>query len=131
MDAESRTQLDSHGNSRSGSFRESVADALRFWERGRVLYNLILVVFGILWLVATWPHFRSVLTLIHMLQITLLALLANACYCAGYIADILLQRTSSGEFRARLRWGVWIMGMVIAIVLANYWIADEIYPFVR
>jgi hypothetical protein len=26
------------------------------------------------------------------------------------------------------RWGLWILGTLFAFVLANYWIADEIYP---
>ena len=29
------------------------------------------------------------------------------------------------------RWGLWLMGALVAIVVTNYWIADEIYPFVR
>jgi hypothetical protein len=28
-------------------------------------------------------------------------------------------------------WILWLMGMLFAIVFENYWIADEIYPFVR
>jgi hypothetical protein len=31
----------------------------------------------------------------------------------------------------RRRLALWLAGMVFAIVFANYWIADEIYPFVN
>ena len=31
----------------------------------------------------------------------------------------------------RIRWVVWVAGMLFAILLANYWIADEIYPDVN
>ncbi len=30
----------------------------------------------------------------------------------------------------RRRWGVWLAGTVFALLPANCWIADEIYPYV-
>lgn len=62
---------------------------------------------------------------------SVLALLANVCYCAAYLVDIPTQYSSVGAIWRRRRWGLWLMGMLFAIVLENYWIADEIYPFVR
>jgi len=58
-----------------------------------------------------------------------LALLANLCYCAGYLAEILIQNSTSSWNRQR--WAVWVVGTLLAILFENYWIADEIYPFVR
>jgi len=77
---------------------------------------------------ATWPHFRSALTLTSLFLMSILALLANACYSAAYFVDIPLQSSSAGAIRKRFRWGLWILGTLFAFVLANYWIADEIYP---
>jgi Ni/Fe-hydrogenase subunit HybB-like protein len=57
---------------------------------------------------------------------SILALLANACYSAAYFVDIPFHLSSS-TIRNRLRWGLWIAGTIFAVVLANYWIADEIY----
>lgn len=131
MESNDRMHSASLGDLPSGSFRDSVADAIRFWEPARVLYNLILIGIALLWLVATWPHFRGALTLLHVFQIAVLALIANACYCTAYLVDFGLQRTFSGDLRKRWRWGLWILGTLLAIVLTNYWIADEIYPFVR
>jgi hypothetical protein len=31
----------------------------------------------------------------------------------------------------RRRWVLWLAGVIFAIVLTNYWIVDEIYPYVR
>jgi len=31
----------------------------------------------------------------------------------------------------RRRWILWLMGMMFAVLFENYWIADEIYPFVK
>lgn len=116
------------GHSPSGSFRGHLADAARFWEPRRLVYNFILAVVTVLWIVATWPHFRPALTLISLFPLSVLALLANACYSAAYFLDIPMQDSSLGTSRNRFRWGLWLLGTLFSIVLASYWIADEIYP---
>lgn len=123
----------SHGFGRSlfGPFRGLFADAIRFWEPRRLVYNFVLMAVVIVWLVATWPHFRVALTLSSLLLLAILALIANVCYCAAYLVDIPMQRSFPNIVSRRLRWGLWSLGTLFAIVLANYWIADEIYPFVQ
>ncbi len=103
--------------------------AIRFWEPLRLVYNSVLAGVVFLWLVATWPHFRAAMTLHSLLLLAVLALLANVFYCAAYLVDIPLQYVSL--ISERRRWGLWALGMLCAFVAANYWIADEIYPFVR
>jgi hypothetical protein len=80
------------------------------------------------WIAGTWPHFRPALTLSTLPPMAVLALLANVCYCAAYLVDIPIQRSSFGAVWKRRRWGLWLMGTLFAIVLASYWIVDEIYP---
>jgi hypothetical protein len=119
------------GKSSFGSFRSTFSEAIRFWEPRRVIYNAVLSAVVAAWLVMTWPHFRAALNLSSLLLMSILGLLANACYCAAYLVDIPMQRSFAGEAWKRRRWGLWLAGMLFAIVLANYWIVDEIYPFVR
>jgi hypothetical protein len=105
-------------------------DALHFWEPRRLLYNLVLAAVVVTWIVATWPHFRPVFTLFDLLRLTILGLIANALYCSAYFLDLPLQHSSFGpQWRSR-RWALWLVGMLLAFLLTNYWIADEIYPFV-
>src|SRR5712664_4584535 len=125
------TQPQRFGKSPSGPFRGFLTDAVRFWEPRRVVYNLILAVVVVVWLVASWPHFRPAFTLQSLLLLSILALLANACYCAAYLVDLPMQSLSVGDALRRLRWVLWVIGTLFAIVFENYWIADEIYPFVR
>jgi len=115
----------------AGSFKELLADAIRFWERARVLYNLILVGILAVWLIATWPHFRPAMHWFHLLQLIALGLIANALYCAAYIVDIPMQSSSIAADWRRWRWALFTLGTVLALLLTNYWIADEIYPFVN
>jgi hypothetical protein len=125
------THSQGFGKSPSGRFRAFLSDAIRFWEPRRLVYNLILAVVVVVWLVASWPHFRPVFTLHSLLLLSILALLANVCYCAAYLLDIPMQSLSVGTALRRQRWALWVIGTLFAIVFENYWIADEIYPFVR
>ena len=107
-----------------------VADALAYWERRRLVYNLLLFGVVITWVVATWPHFRPAFTWSSLFVFVVLALLANVCYCAVYLADIPMQNSSLRESWRRWRWSLWLFGTLLAILFANYWIADEIYSYV-
>jgi hypothetical protein len=131
METAHPTQSQGFGKSPSGPFRRPFADAVRFWEPRRLVYNFVLAAVALVWLVATWPHFRPALNLPSLLPLAVLALLANVCYCAAYLVDIPMQFSSLSTVWRRRRWGLWLVGMLLAIVFANYWIADEIYPFVR
>jgi len=39
-------------------FKQSVANALRYWETRRVLYNAVLTAVAAGWVILTWPHFE-------------------------------------------------------------------------
>jgi len=109
-------------------FRAHLADALRFWEHRRIFYNLALSLVAVAWLGLTWPHFRPALTLTSLFLFFILALLANACYCAAYLVDLPLQHSAFAAIWRRRRWVLLLAGTLFAILLENYWIADEIYP---
>lgn len=111
--------------------RETVRQAIRYWEPRRLIYNLVLAAVVAVWLVATWPHFRNAATLESLGRVTVLALAANVCYCAAYFVDILMQRCSFDVNWRRWRWALWLLGTILAIALENYWIVDEIYPSVH
>jgi len=110
------------------SFRALLTDSIRFWELRRIFYNLALSAVVVAWLVVTWPHFRPALTLTSLFLFLILALLANACYCAVYLVDIPLQHSALAAVWRRRRWLLFLAGTLFAILLENYWIGDEIYP---
>jgi type II secretory pathway component PulL len=60
-----------------------------------------------------------------------LGLIANVCYSVAYLIDLALQTASIRSVWRRWRWVLWLAGLILAIVLTNYWIADEIYPYVN
>ncbi len=131
METSTPTQSQGLGTSPSGPFGEFLVDAIRYWEPRRIVYNLVLAAVVLGWVVLTWPHFRPAMTLSSLLLLTILALLANVCCCAAYLVDIPIQHSSLSIAWKRRRWGLWLLGTLFAILLANYWIVDEIYPFVH
>jgi hypothetical protein len=104
-------------------------EAARFWERGRILYNAILTFIVLLWLAKTWPHFRPSLTLGSFEAFVVLGLLANLCYSAAYLTEFFIQLLAPGVARRRARISLFVLGTLFALVLENYWISDEIYPY--
>ena len=102
--------------------------AAHFWERGRIVYNLVLTAVALFWVWHTWPHFRPVFNFRDLAALSVLALLANACYCAAYAVDLPLQYSSFATRWPRWRAGLWVAGTLFAAVFESYWILDEIYP---
>jgi hypothetical protein len=111
--------------------REIMTDAIRYWEPRRIIYNLLLIAIVVAWIAWSWPHFRPALNFKSLLAIIVLAALANLCYCAAHVADLAMQYSHFRNLWARWRWGLWCGSTLFAALLANYWIADEIFPYVR
>ena len=117
-------------NSRGIALGKELAQAARFWEPLRIAYNVALAGVVGAWVMATWPHFRLAMKLTTLVPMVFLALLANVCYSAAYLVELPLQQTPRTWMR-HCRWAVWTAGTLFAIALANYWIADEIFPDVH
>ncbi|MDE3170913.1 MAG: hypothetical protein KGL75_12285 [Acidobacteriota bacterium] len=119
------------GESPQNAFPEIVSNAIRYWERRRIAYNAILAAIVVAWVAASWPHFLPTFKWESLVLLAILAVWANICYCAAYVADVPMQFSVFRKGWLRWRWGLWTFGMLFAVLLANYWIADEIFPYVR
>ena len=113
------------------SFRELLFASARYWEPRRILYNLILFTVCVLWFTLSWPHFRRALHLEYLFPMVFLAIMANICYSAVYIVDIPLLSSYWRSSWLSRRWILFLAGTLFALLLENYWIADEIYPDVH
>lgn len=102
--------------------------AVRFWERGRIFYNAALLVMVVSWLVFTWPHFQPSLNLRDGGRLLLAALIANVLYSAVYGIDFIMVSVAGVAWRRR-RWILLVAGTLLAVLIACYWIADNVYPY--
>jgi hypothetical protein len=112
-------------------FRELLRASARFWELWRILYNFILFAVCVIWFAASWPHFRPALHLTNLVPMIFLAVVANLCYSAAYLVDLPLSSSVVRSSWLSYRRTLWFAGMFLALLFENYWIADEIYPYVR
>lgn len=131
MNRPDSSPLPEAGERQSGQLREILTDAIRYWEPRRIVYNFLLAAVVIIWIATTWPHFRPAFTWSALVALVVLAMLANLCYCAAYIVDLPVQLSSFRNLWRRWRWSLWLTGVLFAILLTNYWIADEIYSYLR
>jgi hypothetical protein len=96
--------------------REHVTDALRFWELGRIPFNLVLaaIVAGTIW--ASGVGWYAVVWMAPALFV--LAALANLLYCAAYPVDLFVQASAYRESWRGMRWLLWALGTALASVFA-------------
>src|SRR2546428_672178 len=97
-----------------------VADALRYWELRRLVYNFVLGVVVVAHLASAWPASMSFLKVENLLGLFILAVLANVAYCAAYVADLFVQLSGLRAAWLRWRWLLLALGTAFAAVLTHF-----------
>ena len=100
--------------------RELLTDALRFWEWRRLFYNLALAAVVLLDFARMFPASGRALGVHAVLMLFVLAVLANAAYCAAYLVELLVQHSDFREPWRRWRFALWLLGTAFAAVLAHF-----------
>ena len=101
-----------------------VADALRYWEPRRLLYNLVLGLVVLGHVVAGWPATRAALTVNMLLGLFVLAVLANISYCAVYVVDLFVQFSGLRDAWAKGRIALLLVGTAFGAVIAHFWASN-------
>ncbi|HJU09079.1 MAG TPA: hypothetical protein VJ727_11440 [Rhodanobacteraceae bacterium] len=110
------------------SFHDVLSDAIAYWEPRRLIYNAALAAVVVAFAVIFWTQIRVHLGFEPILVLVVLAVLANICYCAAYVADVPMQLSAFRQRWRHWRWALWLFGMSFGVALAWYWTADEILP---
>lgn len=104
-----------------GAMLEEIAtDAIRYWEPRRLIYNAVLALVVIGYFVAAWPASQAAITLDHVLMLFVMAVFANLCYCAAYVADIFAQFSDFRALWLRIRWLPLIIGITLAAIFTRF-----------
>src|SRR5260370_28203168 len=110
------------------TFRESVSDAMRFWEPRRLVYNALLSVIVLFYFFKAYPASKAILTLDSILGLFLLVVLANIAYCAAYLADVFAQWSSYRDLWRRFLWILFAVGMLFAGILTRFIVIGIFWP---
>jgi hypothetical protein len=112
----------------ASNLREYVTDAIKFWERWRLVYNLALAAIVIIHFAAGYPASKAILSLDFVLGLFLLAVVANIAYCAAYIADIFAQASGFRELWQRYRWLLFVIGTTFAAIITHFVAMGMFHP---
>jgi hypothetical protein len=96
------------------------ANALRYWEPRRLIYNGALASVVVAHFVAALPASREKLTFDLLLGMFLLAVLANVAYCAVYVADLFVQFSGLESAWRRGRLLVLAIGTAFAATITHF-----------
>jgi hypothetical protein len=103
-------------------FREIITNAIRYWEIRRFVYNgvLALIVLAHFAAAADAVRDRAMRDANLVLGLFVLAVLANLCYCAAYVADVIAQFSGFRDVWLKGRVGLLVLGVAFAGVLTHF-----------
>jgi hypothetical protein len=103
-------------------FSEISTDAIRYWELRRILFNLLLVVVFLVAMILSPRNYEVSLQLFwaSAVGLSVLAVLANLCYCIVYPIDLFIQCSDFRERWRRWRFILFIFGTLFACSLAGF-----------
>jgi len=113
-------QSDVGDTDRRPRFRELTAEAIKYWEPRRLVYNLVLAAVVVSYFALAWPKSEAFLSVNFALVLFLLAVIANVCYCAAYVVDMFVQLSSVRALWLRKRWLLFLLGMMFAAVITRF-----------
>ena len=101
-----------------------VAQALRFWEPCRLIYNAVLALVVTIHFVIRLPASWSVLSGNLLLGLFFLCVLANVCYCAVYVVDLFVRISGLDRPWQIARWVVLAVGTAFAATITHFFSTD-------
>jgi hypothetical protein len=99
---------------------DAFANSIHFWERGRILYNVTLILIVTAVFLANWPTSMARLTLNLGQGLFVLAVLANVAYCAAYPVDVFVQLSAVRCTWLRFRWLLFVIGLLFASIITRF-----------
>jgi hypothetical protein len=101
-------------------FRESLTNAISYWEKMRLVYNGVLIAVVGACFALNFTTAKANFDMNNFLIFILLGVLANVLYCAAYIVDVVVQMSGFRERWARYRWVLFSVGMVFAAIVTRF-----------
>jgi hypothetical protein len=96
------------------------ANALRYWEPRRLIYNTALAFVVVAHILLAWPGSREKMSFDLLLGMFILAVLANVAYCVVYLADLFVQFSGLEAAWRRGRVVVLIVGTAFAATITHF-----------
>ena len=92
---------------------------VRFWERGRLIYNAAQLALTAIMVPIKWPESQWLFTADRLGGYLGAAIIANILYCAAYLVELMLQWRALRPYAAWVRQVVLLLGTLLALILAG------------
>jgi len=100
--------------------REITSNAISFWERCRIIYNVVLGLIVLIYFLLGLKHHSAAFTLDGVLGFFILAVVANIFFCAAYLPDVFAQFSAFRPVWLRIRWVLFLVGLAIAAIFTRW-----------
>ena len=101
-------------------FRASLTNAIHYWERGRLIYNVALFAVVCVIFLFYLPQSRHAMSFDLLQGFFVLAVLANIAYCAAYLVDLVAQSSGYQAVWFKFRWALLVLGILFASVITQF-----------
>jgi len=108
-------------------WREIASEAIRSWERMRLVYCGVLALVVLVHFVGAWPASLKRLDVEFLMVLFILAVLANVLYTLAYIPDVFVQLSEFRQAWRRMRWGLFIIGTAFAAIVTRFVAMDMFF----
>ena len=98
-------------------------DAVKFWERKRLIYNAVLACIVLAGFILAWPKSADWFSRPALRTLVEAALLANVAYCAAYAVELLFHITGYRKNWQRESWQRWRVALLMVGGLIASWVA--------
>ena len=102
------------------TIRSSFTDALRYWEKNRIVYNIGLLLIVVGYFIYYLLQAAAVISFDSVLRLFVLAVLANIFYSSAYVVDVFLQLTDFADVWRKRRWILFTIGFVFAAIITRF-----------
>jgi hypothetical protein len=97
-----------------GKLKEITTDTIKYWERLRIVYNIVLGFIVIVFIVFGMYSDKETNYLQAVFSLFIMAVVANVLYTSAYVPDIFVQLSDYQHTWRKYRWILFLIGLVFA-----------------
>src|SRR3954468_4558704 len=102
------------------TLKEILTDAIAYWEKGRIVYNLTLACVVVTLVLTRWDVARERIGIDNVLGAFMLFVLTNVLYCSAYIVDVVAQLSAMRQTWRKYRVVLFIIGTIFGSIHVQF-----------
>ncbi len=109
------------------SFREVAGNAIHYWERRRLIYNLVFTSVVLVQGIASGTVISRWFDVGMAFAYVVLAVVANLLYCAAHVVDVFMQLSNLRAAWLENRWMLFVTGTGFAALITYSFVSFSLF----